>query len=61
MARKPNYRFEKNERERKKAAKKAEKAERLKANAKSDTDETQGAPEGENDAPRPTLSLWPTK
>lgn len=61
MARKPNYRFEKTERERKKAAKKAEKAERAKAKAEGPTnpDETPGAADIEAQADRPKLSLWP--
>ncbi len=63
MAKKPNYRFEKTERERKKAAKKAEKAERAKAKADADatpgTEQTAGATDVEDEAPRPKLSLWP--
>lgn len=61
MAQKPNYRFEKTERERRKAAKKAVKAERekAKADARPGMDETQGKTDIEDEVPLPKLSLWP--
>ena len=61
MAQKPNYRFEKTERERKKAAKKAVKAERgkAKADARLGMNETQGKTDIEDEVPHPKLSLWP--
>ena len=65
MARKPNYKFERMERERKKAAKKVEKA-NAKAEKAARTDpqsneESPNSDAGQNPDPeqRPKLKLWP--